>query len=56
MERTYIQAERGLKHEAHHVPLILRREIYATAAIAGILVYLGIKALGMDNTMAILHR
>lgn len=31
------------------VPLILRREIYATAAIAGILVYLVLKALGVPN-------
>lgn len=31
------------------VPLILRREIYATAAIAGILVYLALKALGVGE-------
>lgn len=34
------------------VPLILRRDIYASAAIAGILVYLGLGALGMPSTPA----
>ncbi|MEX1198594.1 MAG: trimeric intracellular cation channel family protein [Pseudohongiellaceae bacterium] len=34
------------------VPLILRREIYATAAIAGILAYLAMKALGVPDAIS----
>ncbi len=34
------------------VPLILRREIYATAAIVGISVYLALQALGMRQALA----
>jgi len=34
------------------VPVILRRDVYASAAIAGILGYLGLKALGMPPTPA----
>ncbi|MDT0617516.1 trimeric intracellular cation channel family protein [Salinisphaera sp. P385] len=34
------------------VPLLLRREIYATAAILGIVVYLGLHAVGMARTPA----
>jgi uncharacterized membrane protein YeiH len=34
------------------VPLILRREIYATAAIVGVAVYLGLQALGMPRAPA----
>ena len=38
----------------NEVPLILRREIYATAAIAGILVYVGVDALGIGGWPAVL--
>ena len=34
------------------VPLVLRREIYATAAIAGVTLYLILKALGVPGTPA----
>jgi uncharacterized membrane protein YeiH len=34
------------------VPLILRRDIYATAAIAGIVLYLLLQALGLDRSWA----
>ena len=34
------------------VPLVLRREIYATAAIVGIIAYLVMKALGVPNAVA----
>lgn len=34
------------------VPLILRREIYATAAIAGVAAYLGLQALGISRAAA----
>jgi uncharacterized membrane protein YeiH len=34
------------------VPLVLRREIYATAAIAGVVLYLALQALGMSSTLA----
>jgi uncharacterized membrane protein YeiH len=34
------------------VPLILRREIYATAAIVGVAAYLALHALGMPRAMA----
>ncbi len=34
------------------VPLILRREIYATAAIAGVAAYLALHALGMPRAPA----
>ena len=34
------------------VPLILRRDIYATAAIAGIALYLGLRALGVKRAWA----
>ncbi len=34
------------------IPLILRRDIYATAAIAGIILYLILKALGLDSSAA----
>ncbi|MFO7188190.1 MAG: trimeric intracellular cation channel family protein [Pseudomonadota bacterium] len=34
------------------IPLILRREIYATAAIAGVCAYLALQALGMPRTSA----
>ncbi len=34
------------------IPLILRREIYATAAIAGIVTYLALQALGMPRPSA----
>lgn len=34
------------------VPLILRREIYATAAIAGVAVYLALQALGTPRASA----
>jgi len=34
------------------VPLVLRREIYATAAIAGVTLYLVLKALGVPGTPA----
>lgn len=35
------------------VPLILRREIYATAAVSGIAVYLGLGALGVAQSIAL---
>lgn len=35
-----------------HFPLILRREIYATAAIAGIVAYLVLLALGLPRGWA----
>lgn len=35
-----------------HVPLVLQREIYATAAIAGIVVYLALLALSVPGTLA----
>jgi uncharacterized membrane protein YeiH len=34
------------------VPLILQREIYATAAIAGVTVYLAMQALGVERSVA----
>ncbi len=34
------------------VPLILQREIYATAAIAGVVAYLAMQALGMERSLA----
>jgi len=34
------------------IPLILRREIYATAAIAGVAAYLGLQALGISRAAA----
>ena len=34
------------------VPLILRRDIYATAAIAGVVLYLVLQALGLDRAWA----
>jgi uncharacterized membrane protein YeiH len=34
------------------VPLILRRDIYATAAIAGIVLYLGLQAVGLPRSPA----
>lgn len=34
------------------VPLVLRREIYATAAIVGVTAYLGLQALGMPGALA----
>jgi uncharacterized membrane protein YeiH len=37
---------------AVQVPLILRREIYATAAIVGVTVYLALQALGMPGALA----
>lgn len=36
-----------------HVPLILRREIYATAAVAGIGLYLVLRALDLPNPFAV---
>lgn len=35
-----------------HVPLVLQREIYATAAIAGIIVYLSLNALSVSENLA----
>jgi uncharacterized membrane protein YeiH len=37
---------------AQHPPLILRREIYATAAIVGVAAYLALQALGMPGEIA----
>lgn len=34
------------------VPLILRREIYATAAIVGVTAYLALQALGVPGALA----
>jgi len=34
------------------IPLILRGDIYATAAIAGIVLYLALQAVGMDRPWA----
>jgi uncharacterized membrane protein YeiH len=34
------------------VPLVLRREIYATAAILGIVTYLAMKAIGVPNAVS----
>jgi uncharacterized membrane protein YeiH len=34
------------------VPLILQREIYATAAIAGVAAYLALDAIGMPRALA----
>lgn len=36
-----------------HVPLILRREIYATAAVAGVGLYLGLRALDLPGPFAV---